>query len=84
MPSASKLAREAKKAEAGKGKKASKKEESPLLDADGNPLPESDQPATKMTEKVKQLTVQEDKHGISDRVTTGVLASQESNRDVKI
>ncbi|KAI7157079.1 ABC transporter ATP-binding protein [Hortaea werneckii] len=85
MPSASKLAREAKKAEAGKGKKAPKKEESgPLLDADGNPLPESDQPATKMTEKVKQLTVQEDKHGISDRVTTGVLASQEANRDVKI
>jgi len=35
-------------------------------------------------EKVKKLTLQEDKHGLSDRVTTGVLASQEASRDVKI
>ncbi|RMZ77856.1 hypothetical protein DV737_g4136, partial [Chaetothyriales sp. CBS 132003] len=34
--------------------------------------------------KVKALTDQLDKHGLSDRVTTGVLASQEASRDVKI
>jgi ATP-binding cassette subfamily F protein 2 len=53
----------------------------PMLDED-----EIDVPATtadKM-DKVKQLTEQMDKHGISDRVTTGVLASLEASRDVKI
>ncbi|KEF57888.1 ABC transporter ATP-binding protein ARB1 [Exophiala aquamarina CBS 119918] len=53
----------------------------PMLDED-----EIDVPATgadKM-EKVKQLTEQMDKHGLSDRVTTGVLASLEASRDVKI
>ena len=36
-------------------------------------------------EQMKKLTLQEDsKTGISDRVTTGVLASIESSRDVKI
>jgi len=52
-----------------------------MLDED-----EIDFPATgadKM-EKVKQLTEQMDKHGLSDRVTTGVLASLEASRDVKI
>ena len=34
--------------------------------------------------QVKKLTEQMDKHGLSDRVTTGVLASQEQSRDVKI
>jgi ATP-binding cassette, subfamily F, member 2 len=43
-----------------------------------------DVPATKDMDKVKKLTDQMDKHGLSDRVTTGVLASQEANRDVKI
>lgn len=55
------------------------------LDAHGNPI-ESDEPATtaeKMGE-VSRLTAQMDKHGLSDRVTTGVLSSVESSRDVKI
>lgn len=58
----------------------------PLLDGDGNPLPDDEQPAT-TTEKmsaVKKLTDQLDKHGLSDRVTTGVLASLPASRDVKI
>ncbi len=53
----------------------------PMLDED-----EEDAPATgadKM-DKVKKLTEQMDKHGLSDRVTTGVLASLEASRDVKI
>ena len=47
---------------------------------------EDDAPATSVDkmDKVKQLTDQLDKHGLSDRVTTGVLASVESSRDVKI
>lgn len=35
-------------------------------------------------EKVKKLTEQMDKYGLSDRVTTGVLASMEQSKDVKI
>src|SRR5271163_1178138 len=53
----------------------------PLLDED-----EEDQPATtqeKMS-KVQKLTEQLDKHGLSDRVTTGVLSSLATSRDVKI
>lgn len=49
-------------------------DDAPMLDADEND----------MSERIKKLGLQEDKDGISDRVTTGVLASQEANRDVKI
>ena len=107
MVSASKAARQAKRAEDGKDKKktaasklssnaASKAgssassvngdETPPMLDGDGNALPDDEQPATtdeKMS-KVNRLTEQMDKHGLSDRVTTGVLASLAQNRDVKI
>lgn len=107
MVSASKAARQAKRAEEGKEKKktiaskvsskaASKAGSSassvngddtpPLLDGDGDALPDDDQPATteeKMS-SVKKLTAQMDKHGLSDRVTTGVLASLRQSRDVKI
>lgn len=107
MVSASKAARQAKRAEEGKDKKktvASKvsskaasqnastassvngDETPPMLDGDGDALPEDEQPATtdeKMS-TVKKLTDQMDKHGLSDRVTTGVLASLAQSRDVKI
>jgi len=107
MVSASKAARQAKRADDGKDKKktATSKlsaknasangssassvngdETPPLLDGDGNALPDDEQPAT-TTEKmstVKKLTDQMDKHGLSDRVTTGVLASLAQSRDVKI
>jgi ATP-binding cassette, subfamily F, member 2 len=100
--SASKAARQAKRAEkktptsrlsSKAGSKAGSKASSvngdetpPLLDGDGNPLPDDQQPATneeKMS-KVQKLTEQLDKHGLSDRVTTGVLASLSASRDVKI
>lgn len=108
MVSASKAARQAKRAEAGQdtkkktvaskaaSKAASKNgssassvngdETPPMLDGDGNALPDDDQPATAddKISSVKKLTEQMDKHGLSDRVTTGVLASLESSRDVKI
>jgi len=55
------------------------------IDAFGNPV-EADEPATssdKMGE-VKRLAEQLDKHGLSDRVTTGVLSSTAASKDVKI
>ncbi len=103
MVSASKAARQAKRAAEGGEKKtpasrlsskaASKSgskassvagdETPPVLDGDGNQV---DVPATSEDKlpDVKKLTLQEDKHGLSDRVTTGVLASLKSSRDVKI
>ncbi|TVY80278.1 ABC transporter ATP-binding protein [Lachnellula suecica] len=105
MVSASKAAREAKRAADGKApkktvasrSKAGSKNASgassvagdetpPLLDGDGNPLPDEDQPATsgKKMDEVKRLADQMDKHGLSDRVTTGVLSSLKQSRDVKI
>jgi len=100
MVSASKAAREAKRAADGKpakktptsklaSKNASKAssangdETPPLLDGDGNQLPDDEQP-TAVLEGMKRMALQEDKDGISDRVTTGVLASLEASRDVKI
>lgn len=108
MVSASKAARQAKRAEAGtdtKKKTATSKlsskatsqnassassvngdETPPLLDGDGNALPDDEQPATTQEKMgtVKKLTDQMDKHGLSDRVTTGVLASLAASRDVKV
>ena len=58
-----------------------------LLDADGNPLPnqaESSAASDKELPDIQRLALQEDKDGLSDRVTTGVLASLTSSRDVKI
>lgn len=34
--------------------------------------------------RLEKLALQEDEHGLSDRVTTGVLASLESSRDTKV
>lgn len=89
-PSSSKEKRLAKKAAEGKikGAKASKllkKTEEVELDAHGNPIVD-DAPATsgEKLDEVKRLTDQMDKHGISDRVTTGVLSSTYTSKDVKI
>lgn len=90
MVSASKEKRLAAKAAAGKGKKSKDASKTNSdgeveLDAHGNPV-KSDAPATsddKMDE-VKRLADQMDKYGLSDRVTTGVLSSVASSRDVKI
>jgi ATP-binding cassette subfamily F protein 2 len=54
----------------------------PMMDGDDDPLPDARQQA--INERVARLALQEDKEGISDRVTTGVLASLEASRDVKI
>ncbi|KAK5167384.1 ABC transporter ATP-binding protein arb1 [Saxophila tyrrhenica] len=54
----------------------------PMMDGDGDALPDNKQRA--INNRVARLALQEDKDGISDRVTTGVLASLEASRDVKI
>lgn len=91
MVSASKAARQAKRAEKKKtptsklSSKAASKNASEASSVNGDD-PNAEEPATttsKMTD-VKKLTTQMDKHGISDRVTTGVLASLPSSRDVKM
>jgi len=88
MVSASKAAREAKRAAAGDkpkksatsklSSKANSKNASKANSVDG------DDEDLELNEEVKKLTMQEDKHGLSDRVTTGVLASLPASRDVKI
>lgn len=95
MVSASKAARDAKRAAEGKParktlaskSKAASGTSTPgevAVDANGNPVPDEDQPATKDMDEVKRLAAQMDKHGLSDRVTTGVLSSLKQSRDVKI
>lgn len=98
-PSSSKEKRLAKRAAEGKKTVASRSKansknvsaagsvngDEPELDAFGKPI-EPDVPATsadKMDE-VKRLANQMDKYGISDRVTTGVLASTPASKDVKL
>lgn len=79
--SASKAKREAKKAEKEAKKKGSASTSgtaTPQPVAEGTP---QDQEAIQKLEKLK---LQEDKLGISDRVTTGVLSSLETSRDIKI
>ncbi|KAF4462286.1 ABC transporter ATP-binding ARB1 [Fusarium albosuccineum] len=86
-PSSSKEKRLAKKAAEGKLKgKKGKKAEEVELDANGNPVKDGDGPATTddKLDEVKRLADQMDKHGISDRVTTGVLSSTPTSKDVKI
>ncbi|KAI1329064.1 ABC transporter ATP-binding protein ARB1 [Xylariaceae sp. FL0255] len=100
MVSASKEKRLAKKAAEGKGEKktlvsrskagsktASKNASAAGSEAgDDTPPDPNDLPATadKDADKVKRLADQKDASGLSDRITTGVLASIPSSRDVKI
>ncbi|KAJ9302802.1 hypothetical protein DTO271G3_176 [Paecilomyces variotii] len=91
MVSASKAARQAKRAAEGGEKKTSKlaakkaAQNPELNEADGNPLP-GDEAATSADKMkaVDKLASQVDKFGLSDRVTTGVLSSMPSSRDIKI
>lgn len=53
----------------------------PLLDGDEEMAKKN---TKAMNDKMAKMALQEDKDGISDRVTTGVLASLEASRDVKI
>ena len=52
----------------------------PMVDADE----EDHATGVEKMDKVKKLTDQMDKYGLSDRVTTGVLSSMEASKDVKI
>jgi ATP-binding cassette subfamily F protein 2 len=85
MVSASKAARDAKRAAEGKVKKTpasrvASKNASKASSVNGDDAGQD----LELNEEVRKLTMQEDKHGLSDRVTTGVLASLAASRDVKI
>ncbi|KAI5292866.1 hypothetical protein KEM52_006010 [Ascosphaera acerosa] len=95
MVSASKAARQAKRAADGDKKKTSRLAKKSGAAADKSETPSEvgaedtqlvDEPATSADKAadVQKLGEQMDKFGLSDRVTTGVLSSLESARDVKI
>ncbi|KAH7122433.1 P-loop containing nucleoside triphosphate hydrolase protein [Dendryphion nanum] len=92
MVSASKAARQAKRVADGKEPKktaaskvssrAASKNASKASSVNGDD--DDDAQDLELNEEVQKLTLQQDKHGLSDRVTTGVLSSLEASRDVKI
>lgn len=89
MVSASKAAREAKRAADGKAPKktaASRAKGKDSENASGASSVAGDEtpPNSKRQDEIKRLANQMDKHGLSDRVTTGVLSSLKASRDVKI
>jgi ATP-binding cassette subfamily F protein 2 len=99
MVSASKAARDAKRATkepkktaasrlsskaASKNPSSTASKASSVNGDDSEQLIDAEDAEEFIDERVKKLTLQEDKHGLSDRVTTGVLASLEASRDVKI
>lgn len=89
MVSASKAARDAKRAAEGKPAKktptSKAKREAEAAEESGESTPGTQTPVdSKRAEEIKRLENQMDKHGLSDRVTTGVLASLKQSRDVKM
>ncbi|OBT41619.1 ATP-binding cassette, sub-family F, member 2 [Pseudogymnoascus sp. WSF 3629] len=89
MVSASKAARDAKRAADGKAPKktaASRAKGKDSENASGASSVAGDEtpPSSKRQDEIKRLADQMDKHGLSDRVTTGVLSSLKASRDVKI
>ncbi|KAJ4349002.1 ABC transporter ATP-binding protein arb1 [Ascochyta clinopodiicola] len=84
MVSASKAAREAKRAAEGKPKKTAASKVSSKNASKASSVNGDGAEDLELNEEVRKLTMQEDKHGLSDRVTTGVLASLQASRDVKI
>lgn len=80
--SASKAKRDAKKAE----REAKKKADGKVVRKLGKKKedkPEEDQ-AELVAKEINQLKLQQDEHGLSDRVVTGVLDSLETSRDIKL
>lgn len=94
MVSASKAARQAKKEATGKApktaaskvaSKANSQAASKASSVNGDDYnSDEDGASAAFQAKVAKLALQEDKDGLSDRVTTGVLSSLEASRDVKI
>lgn len=93
MVSASKAARDAKRAAEGKAPKktAASRAKDKSANASGassvagdETPPLTDDEASKNAERVQRLADQTDALGLSDRVTTGVLSSLKQSRDVKI
>lgn len=88
MVSASKAARDAKRLAEGKPAKktpTSRAKKGEAGDESGESTPGTQTPTdSKRADEIKRLENQMDKHGLSDRVTTGVLSSLKASRDVKL
>ncbi|KAL0262091.1 ABC transporter ATP-binding protein arb1 [Diplodia seriata] len=88
MVSASKAARDAKRVADGKAPKKTLKERKAEKEAAKSGAPSEnvsgDEGVDETQKQIEALSMQKDAEGISDRVTTGVLASLEASRDVKI
>ena len=89
MVSASKAARQAKRAADGKEPKKTAASKAASRVASNNTSKASsvngdEEDLSNISADVKKLQLQEDKDGLSDRVTTGVLSSLPASRDVKI
>lgn len=84
--SSSKQKREAKKAEkeAKKAEKNGGASGSTSGTTTPTPVGEGTPGDKEAAEKMEKLKLQEDKHGITDRVTTGVLSSLTTSKDIKI
>lgn len=85
MVSASKAARDAKRAADGKAPKKTAASRAKGKDSEASSVAgDETPPSSKRQDEIKRLANQMDKHGLSDRVTTGVLSSLKASRDVKI
>jgi ATP-binding cassette subfamily F protein 2 len=84
MVSASKAKREAEKAAKAAAAGKEVKPKKTLASKANKKGASEDTDDDELDAKIQRLKLQEDESGISDRVTTGVLASLEASRDVKI
>jgi len=84
MISASKAAREAKRAAKGKEPKKTAASRAKGKDSAAGSSASSVAGDDTRQDEIKRLEEQMDKHGLSDRITTGVLSSLKASRDVKI
>ncbi|KAK9447274.1 P-loop containing nucleoside triphosphate hydrolase protein [Limtongia smithiae] len=81
MVSASKAKRDAKRAEKATKPAKGSKDSSAATSVAGD---DGDAPVAAVASEVAKLKLQQDEHGISDRVTTGVLSSLVTSRDIKV
>ena len=81
---ASKLSSKANSKTGSKASSVAGDETPPMLDGDTPAFEDESATSKEKMSEVKKLTEQMDRHGLSDRVTTGVLSSLASSRDIKI
>ena len=81
---AKKAEREAKKAAAGKVSRRARKKADEAAANEGDDASTTAAAVDEQAAEIAKLKLQQDEHGLSDRVVTGVLASLETSRDIKL